>query len=229
MRHDLEVKPVQELDAVADSFDTYTDDSVGEDKFTPRRLIQGERIDFTKEAVWVGADDKPLPSDLRLVVDSVERVVQEWGLDNKPVGDPIIVGPNEPWPDVEKMNGECPRTKWRERFGKMVGPYQAQKLVYMWHPVTMQKYTWPTSSSSGMACVSDFVEKIQMKRQFTKMKAVVTVKLGSRPWSKQYKTRGPDFVDIQWLVRNKNGALVLLPDELLMITGKAATGDEIPF
>src|SRR5262249_54537645 len=149
-----------------DGFDGYTDESEGgeqdQDQNTPRRVIQGERIAFSKQGIWVGADKQPLPSNLQLLVADVIRVVQKWGPDGMPAADPHILGPNEKWPDIDAMNEACPKSEWRMYFNQLIGPYQKQRVVYLWDPVTMNKYTWPTSSNSGMAAVANLVEKIQM-------------------------------------------------------------------
>jgi hypothetical protein len=198
-----------------DGFDGYTDESEAQDdqdQFTSRRVIQGERINFTNEAIWVDADKKPLPTSLQLIVADVLRIVQKWGQDNMPAEPPIILGHNEKWPDIEAMNEKCPKTEWRMRFGELMGPYQAQKVVYLWDPVTMNKYSWPTSSNSGKACVSELAEKIAMMRQFKKQKAVPLVKLSSRLWAKRYNKQGPNLVVLQWIVKGEGGALLPITD-----------------
>jgi hypothetical protein len=214
------------LDGFDDSFDGYTDEAEGgehdQDQLTSGRLIQGERISFSNEAVWVGVNGQPLPNNLQLLVHSVVRLVQKWGQDNMPAGPPLILAPNQKWPDIEAMNEACPKSEWRLRFGVLVGPYQAQKIVYLWDRISMNKYSWPTSSNSGMACVSELAEKIQMMRQFKKQKARPIVKLSSRLWSKRFNKQGPNFVVLQWVVVNEEGALVPLTD-MAAITGPKPT------
>jgi len=136
-----------------DGFDTCTDevDTADPDQHTSARVIQGERISFSKQGVWVGSDKQPLPNNLLLLVHDYRRIVQKWGPDGMPAEDPIILGPNEKWPDVDAMNEKCPKSEWRMYFNQLVGPYQRQKLVYLWDPSTMNKYTWATSNNSGMA------------------------------------------------------------------------------
>jgi hypothetical protein len=184
-------------------------------------------------------------------VHDVVRIVQKWGTDGMPAEDPNILGPNEKWPDVESMNEKCPKSEWRMYFNQLVGPYQRQKIVYLWDPaVTMNKYTWATSSNSGMSCVADLVEKIKMMRAFKKVKAYPIVALGSLLWSKRYNTPGPNLIVRSWIKRDEGGALLPIaemptlnrpktPQELLeqlpgmkpveKPTAKEATGDEIPF
>jgi hypothetical protein len=236
-----------------DGFDTCTDeiDSADPDQHTSPRLIQGERIKFSKQGIWVDRNGQPLPNNLALLVHDYLRVVQKWGTDVMPVEDPIILGPHEKWPDVDAMNKECPKSEWRKYFDQLVGPYQRQKLVYMWDPNTMQKYTWPTSSNSGMACISDLVEKIQMMRQFKRVKAYPIVTLGNLLWSKRNNTPGPNLIVQSWVRKDEAGALLPITtatpalsgpktikeslDQFAGVktvdppTGKEATDDEIKF
>lgn len=158
MANDVEKKPEDEL-CNLDGFDGFTDEAEGEDqdRFVGGRVIQGTRINFTNEAIWVDAAKEKLPSDLELIVFDIGRVVQKWGKDNLPSGPPITLEPNQKFPDINALNEKCPKSEWRERFGKLEGPYQAQYVVYLWDPVTMNKYTWPTSTIGGHICVADVI------------------------------------------------------------------------
>ena len=158
MANDVEKKPEDEL-CNLDGFDGFTDEAEGEDqdRFVGGRVIQGTRINFTNEAIWVDAAKEKLPSDLELIVVDIGRVVQKWGKDNLPSGPPITLEPNQKFPDINALNEKFPKSEWRERFGKLEGPYQAQYVVYLWDPVTMNKYTWPTSTIGGHICVADVI------------------------------------------------------------------------
>ena len=241
-----------------DGFDGYTDESEAPDQedFAPSaRVIQGDRIGFSKQGIWVDRAKQPLPSNLLLLVHDVIRVVQKWGTDGMPADLPRILGSNEKWPDVEAMNEKCPKSEWRMYFNELIGPYQKQKIVYLWDPVTMKKYTWAASSNSGMSCVSDLVERIKMMRAFKKVKAYPVVALSNLLWSKRYNTLGPNLIVKGWVEKDESGALLPLAtatptaalaapkpatvQELLEEftglktveppTGKEATGDEIKF
>jgi len=167
-----------------------------------------------------------------------------------PTEPPIILAPNQKWPDVAAMNDRCPKPDWRMYYDKLVGPYQKQKLLYLWDSsIAMNKYTWPASADSGMAAISDLVEKIEMMRQFKRVKAIPIVKLSSRLWSRRYGTPGPDFIIVRWVVKSASGGLLLPTTEPIALaapapatdnvfadiqtveppTGKEVTGDEIPF
>jgi hypothetical protein len=158
MTNDITKKPENEL-CNLDGFDGFTDEAEGEDQdqFVGGRVIQGTRINFTNEATWVDAAKQKMPADLELIVVDVARIVQKWSKDNMPSEPPIIVEPNKKFPNIEAMNEKCPKSEWRERYGKLEGPYQAQHVVYMLDLKTMNKYSWPTSATGGHICVSDLV------------------------------------------------------------------------
>ena len=65
MTNDMTKKPENEL-CNLDGFDGFTDETEGEDQdqFVGGRVIQGTRINFTNEAVWVDAVKQPLPANL---------------------------------------------------------------------------------------------------------------------------------------------------------------------
>src|SRR5262249_43815115 len=204
MQKDVSKKPENELHNL-DGIDGFTDEAEGEDQdqFTDKRVIQGVRIKFTNEGTWVDASKEKLAEDLELVVWDIGRVVQKWGRDNMPSAPPIFVKPNEKWPDVDAMNEKCPKSEWRVSFGKPVGPYQAQRVVYMFDPTTMNKYTFPTSTNGGSVCVSEFTEKAQLMRQFRGQHVYAVVKLRSAMLSKRYERLRPDLVVQRWITLNR--------------------------
>lgn len=78
-----------------DGFDGYTDESEAQDQedFAPSaRVIQGDRISFSKQGIWVDRAKQPLPGNLLLLVHDVICVVQKWGTDGMPR---VSVGPDD--------------------------------------------------------------------------------------------------------------------------------------
>jgi hypothetical protein len=224
MKNDVRKKPEDELRNV-DGFDGFTEETEGtdQDHFASGRVIQGTRINFTNEATWVDAAKQKLPADLEPIVVDNARVVQKWGKDNLPSPDepPIILGPNEKWPDIEAMNNKCPKTEWRERHGKLEGPYQAQRVVYLIDPKTMDKYSWPTSTIGGRICIGELVDKTKLMRQFRGQRVYAVVKLSSTLMSKRYNRQRPDLIVLRWVTLDGSGALAT--PETHAITGPATT------
>jgi hypothetical protein len=75
-----------------------------------------------------------------------------------------ILGPDDYFPDIERMNDNAPPEEFREAFGKRVGPYEKAHVVYLLDPKTMQAFTYPTSTAGGHRAVSDLKGDVQRAR-----------------------------------------------------------------
>jgi hypothetical protein len=129
-------------------------------------IIQGTLIKFTNEAKWVTRDGDELPKNLGLVAVSVVRVVQKWTPDREPDGPPLILEPNQKFPNIEEMNNKAPREEWGEGpDGKPCGPYQGQHVLYLLDLETMDKYTYPTSTVGGRIAIRDLRDKLCFMRK----------------------------------------------------------------
>ena len=150
--------------------------------------------------------------------------MQKWGKDNLPDGPPIILAPNQKFPDIKAMNEKCPKTEWRERFGKLEGPYQAQHVVYMLDPKTMNKYSWPTSTIGGSPiCVNDLVEKTKFMRRFRGQRVHAVVKLSSTLMSKRYNRQRPDLLVQHWVTLDKAEAFAVAGNTLNYRTNNSSS------
>jgi hypothetical protein len=217
MANDVTKKPEDELHL--DGFDGFTDEAVDggdQDQFVGGRVIQGTRINFTNEATWVDVTKQLLPANLELIVVDIGRIVQKWGKDNMPL-ETIVLAPNEKYPNIEALNEKCPRSEWRERFGKLEGPWQAQHVVYMIDPHTMNKYTWPTSTNGGHICVSDLADKVRMMRRFRGARVYAVVKFSKTLMSKKYNRQRPDLIVQRYVTLDGSGSLP--PSQTPAITG----------
>jgi hypothetical protein len=147
-----------------DNFAGWTDDVEGYDQPQNAGIIQGNLIKFTNEATWVLRDGNELPANLEFIAVDVNRIVQKWR-DQQPV-ETIILEPHQKFPDIEEMNAKVPRKEWIEGpDGKPRGPYQAQHVVYLLDPTTMDKYTFPTGTTGGRIAVRDLRDKIVWRRR----------------------------------------------------------------
>jgi len=107
------------------------------------RLIQGQIVKFTNQATWITRDGEELSGTLELVAVNVIRVVQKWD-DGQPI-ETRVLQPGEKFPDVEKLNASVPQSEWRQGpDGKLHGPWQAQYLLYLLNPNTVERYTYAT-------------------------------------------------------------------------------------
>lgn len=166
MSNELAHKPTP---AELDGFAGYADASEGEDEQVSSGLIVGTKIKFDEAQVWVNNVGEKLPPGLVLVLVRVLRIVQKWGADNKPIDEHTrTLEPHKKWPDLDAFNKKCPKSEWREKFGKMQGPWQGQRLVYLVDPQTMARYTWPSPKDTigSRICVGDIVERVNWMRGF---------------------------------------------------------------
>ena len=116
-------KPAVELDG----FDAFTDETEGEDTMGGGgSVIQGAKLKFLDPDWWI-RDAKV--TGLQLTVIDVVNVVNKWSPDNKLLVSRVLE-PGEKFPDFEKLNEQCPKSEWRMAFGKLVGPWSGQHVVY---------------------------------------------------------------------------------------------------
>src|SRR5262249_19612699 len=147
-----------------DNFGGWNDDVEGHDRAEGAGLIQGTLLKFSNTADWVTRDEEEILNDLELVAVDVARVVQRWE-----AGRPIetrILEAGEAFPDIEAMNAEIPSDQWEEGpDGKPRGPWQAQHVLYLLDPATMNKYTFPTGTTGGRIAIRDLRDKLTWIRR----------------------------------------------------------------
>ena len=166
----------KKLPAVVDGFDDAEDRTEGEDEQRSDRVIQGEKLSFSNDFVWLTSDDEEFPDKRKLCVIDTQKLVQKW-VNQIPV-DTIWVPPQSKWPDLDKLNDACPKTEWRKDFNNnLVGPWQRSRVTYFVDLNTMEKFTWPTSTVGGDICVREFRDKVKMMRKLRgeRVFAVVTL------------------------------------------------------
>jgi hypothetical protein len=148
-----------------DGFAGYTNHVEGSEQPPSVGLIRGMRIRFSADERWLDRDDNELSPDLGLIAANLERVVRKWIGDN-PV-ETIVLAPGQKFPNLEKLNDECPRSEWREKFGKLVGPWSAEHIFHFLEPKTMAAFTWPSpiTTFGSARAVSDLVERINWMRK----------------------------------------------------------------
>src|SRR6516225_273808 len=147
-----------------DNFAGWEDGVEGDDRPQGAGIIQGSLVKFTNEAMWVTRDGDELPADLELVAVDVGRVVQKWW-DGQPV-ETIILEPHQKFPDIDEMNEKVPKKEWVEGpDGNMRGPWQAQHILYLLDPKTMDKFTFPTGTVGGRIGIRELVDKTTWMRR----------------------------------------------------------------
>jgi hypothetical protein len=127
-----------------------------------RSIIRGIKLKFTNNAEWLDDAGDVVDPTRELLVMELMKLSQKW-IDGMPA-ETRIIGPDEYFPDVDRLNEEAPREEWREAFGKMVGPWQNCIAVYLFDPKTMDAFTWPTSTFGGFRAVDELKGKVKRAR-----------------------------------------------------------------
>src|SRR5262249_2052264 len=131
--------------------------------------LQSDRGDERKlkflNGVWLDPNEQEVK--IELVVLDVQRKVQKWLTDDGPA-ETIVLMPGAKFPDIDAMNAECPQSEWREKFGKMAGPWQGEHVVLFVDPATMERYWWPSpvTTIGSAVCVRNLVSQVKLMRQF---------------------------------------------------------------
>jgi hypothetical protein len=175
-------------------------------------VIQGVVVKFTNEANWVTRDGLELLPDLELVAIGVARVVQKWQ-DQVPV-ETRILGPGEKFPDLDQLNADTPRSEWgKGPDGQPRGPWQAQHILYLLDPATLDQFSFPTGTTGGQIAIRELVQKIKFMREFKGPHLVPVVCLSDKFMQTKFGGRQrPHFLVKRWVTKgNGSEEQVLLP------------------
>ena len=208
-----------------DGFTGYDDRVEGDDGPQGGAVIQGTIVKFSNEGKWITGDGDEMSPDHELVTVDVARIVQKW-INQKPE-ETIFVAPGEKFPDVAEMNEKAPRSEWRENLnGEMVGPWQKQVVLYLVDLQTLDKFTYPTSTTGGSIAIHELCDKVKwMRRRRPDANAVVTlsdVHMNTRFGGRQR----PHFKIVRWIGFDGEGALST-PKPLALEGGAAPLVHEV--
>jgi len=195
-----------------DNFAGWEDGVEGSDRPEGAGIIQGSLIKFTNEAMWTTRDGDELPADLELVAVDVGRVVQKWQ-DQQPV-ETIILQPHQKFPDIEEMNEKTPRKEWVEGpDGQPRGPWQAQHILYLLDPKTMDKFTFPTGTVGGRIAVGELRDKLMWMRRLRGPNVYPVVVLSDMFFPTRFGGRQrPHFKIVRWVrLGGEDGEVEALP------------------
>ena len=193
---------------VIDGFEGWEDRFEGDDRPEGAGIIQGILLKFTNEATWVTRDGDELPANLELVAVDVGRVVQKWQ-DQQPV-ETIILEPHQKFPDIQEMNEKVPREDWVEGpDGQPRGPWQAQHILYLLDPNTMDKLTFPTGTTGGRIAIRELRDKLVWMRRLRGPNVYPVITLADKFFPTRYGRRQrPHFVIRRWVRLGGDGGEV---------------------
>jgi hypothetical protein len=210
MSGDALKKIIQDLDG----FEGYEDQVEGDDRPQAGGIIQGAVIKFTNESTWVTRDGQELSPDLELIAVDVARVVQKWK-DKVPV-ETRVLGPGEKFPNIEALNDATPRSEWtKDQNDKPRGPWQAQHIVYLLNPATMDKYSFPTGTTGGAIAVRELVDKCKWMRRYRGGHVYPTVTLSDTFMPTRFGGRQrPHFLIKRWVSMGADEKLLPAPESV---------------
>jgi hypothetical protein len=239
-----------------DGFAGYTRAVEGQDdSVASGRVIQGEKIKFI-DPHWQDSGEKIITGKLLTVLGLV-RVVNKWHLAKNVPLITHILGPNVKYPDFDKLNKECDRSEWGMKFGKEVGPWSGQHVMYFIDEL-VNRYCWPspTSTAGSAMCVEELVDQINIVRKVKGTNVYPVTELSHTDFPTAYGLRQrPYLLKIKDWVRlgpDQTGDPLPAPDKGAIspptssspapsggappgaqsvppLTAKEITGDSIPF
>jgi len=213
----------------ADGFTGWEDSVEGAERPEGAGIIQGALVKFTNEAQWTTRDDDEIATDLGLIAVDVQRVVQKWQ-DGLPA-ETRILEPGEKFPDLEALNAEVPRSEWVEGpDGKLRGPWQAQHILYLLDPGTMDKYTFPTGTVGGRIAVGELRDKLIWMRRTRGPNVYPVVTLSDTHMRTRFGGRQrPHFKIVRWVrLGGEGGEVGALPPPPTTPTPASSAQSESP-
>ncbi len=225
--------------AEVDGFDGYEDAAEGAEE-RGGQVIQGQLVKFTNEATWETSDGEEIDSNREFVAVDIARVVQRWH-DAKPV-ETIVLEPHQKFPDIKKLNNDVPKEEWVEGpDGAPRGPWQAQHIVYLLDPATMDRFSYPTGTTGGAIATRDLTDKVKWMRRFRGENVYAVVSLRDVFMNTKFGGRQRPHLEVRrWVRFGGDGeplavtgpvprATDALEETVNPPTAKEATGDQIPF
>src|SRR5262249_34116381 len=143
--------------------------------------------------------EEEVPANLELVAIDIGRVVQKWK-DQRPV-ETIVLEPGQRYPDIKELNENTPKSEWTDGAdGKPRGPGQAQHIVYVLNPATMDRFSYPTGTTGGAIAVRDLVERTKWMRRFRGTSVYPVITLSDVFMNTRFGGRQrPHFIIKQWI------------------------------
>jgi hypothetical protein len=197
-----------------DGFNDFTDEVEGEEERASSWVIQGMKIKFN-DPRWLDRAGQDITHKL-LTVLGERNVVNKWGHDGNPL-ETWILAPGEKFPNFDDLNKKCPKSEWLDKFGKSVGPWSGQHVVYFIDE-HYNKYTWPspTSTIGSAICVRELIGHINTVRKVKGENVYPVVELSHTDFPTGYGLRQrPHLLNVKdWikLGANQTGDPLPAPD-----------------
>jgi hypothetical protein len=193
-----------------DGFDDFTSQTEGEDDSrASARVIQGTKLKFI-DPRWLR--ETADITGLLLTVVGERNVVNLWGHDDNPI-ETRILAPGEKWPDFKKLNDACDRSMWREKFGKLTGPWSGQHVLYFVDE-NWNRFTWPSpiTTIGSSICVNNLMDDIKIARKFRGANVYAVAELSHANFNTGFGLRQrPALIVKRWVTFGPDRGVGALP------------------
>jgi hypothetical protein len=190
---------IKKVSPELDGFAGFSDQVEGEDTQSGSGVsLLGTKLKYLAPT-WTDPDEQEITGPL--VVHDIQRKVQKWLDDTRPT-ETLVLAAGEPWPDIAAMNAECPQSEWREKFGKLQGPWQGEHVVLFFDPETMMRFWWPspTATIGSAICVRELVAQTKLVRSYRGAHVYPLVELSHTFMSTNYGDRErPSLIVKSWV------------------------------
>jgi len=121
------------------------------------------------------------------------------------------------------LNADTPKSEWREAFGKLKGPWEAQHIVRLLDPATMDRYSFPTSTNGGHASVAELRQRTRDMRKICGERVFAVVRLRDTFMPTAFGGRQrPHFEIVRFVTFGGDGSTVLAASDAPALTGPSA-------
>jgi hypothetical protein len=221
--------PVTKAIVELDSFNDFTNEVEGSEELNMSdRVIKGMKLKFL-DPRWLDATGKDITGTLLTAIEVV-NVVNKWGHDNKPLVVRVLA-PGVRFPNFAELNAECDKSEWREKFGKLQGPWSGQHCIYFIDDL-YNRYTWPspTTTIGSSVAVREFADQVKLVRRLRGANVYPVVKLGHTDWPTGYGLKQrPYLLGIKRWVKlgpDQTQRALPAPEEIVEIAGGAPADAE---
>jgi hypothetical protein len=231
MTNDITKKDQNLPTNIDDGFETWDDSIEGSDRPLNAGLIKGSLDKFGNDGIWQTRDGDPIDTTIERLGYELQRVVQKWGPDHKPVITTFL-GPGEKFPDLEERNNQIPRKDWIDGPNGLTGPWQKENVFYSVDLKTMSKFTFLTHTIGGGIAIRDFRDKIVLMRKVRGQGVFPIIKLSRVWWNVRGGRWRPHFEIVRWVRLGADGGSEVealpKPKASPAVTAEVATVEKTP-
>lgn len=191
-----------------DNFGDFDESVEGDDDRRVGGTITGTRLKFTNDATWVTVNGDDF-TDGVLLATNIRRWEIKW-IDGRPSPESRELQAGDKFRDLDALNELCPRSEWRDCFGKMKGPWEQQYVLELADLKTMDQFSWATSTVGGRWAAGELVDRVNKKRRYEGRNDLwAFIKLSHCFMKTQWKGRErPDCKIVDWYSPPKSEAVI---------------------